>query len=68
MENYAVQPFRCRRHRPCAAEVLFSPREAACAAGEVYKRQSIKTEKVMKPEIEEQLKKVLADFAKGYAA
>ena len=29
---------------------------------------SIKTEKVMKPEIEEQLKKVLADFAKGYAA
>lgn len=28
---------------------------------------SIKTEKVMKPEIEEQLKKVLADFAKGYA-
>ena len=28
----------------------------------------IKTEKVMKPEIEEQLKKVLADFAKGYAA
>ncbi|MBP1580158.1 MAG: F0F1 ATP synthase subunit alpha [Oscillospiraceae bacterium] len=29
---------------------------------------SIKTEKVMKPEVEEQLKKVLADFAKGYAA
>ena len=29
---------------------------------------SIKTEKVMKPEIEEELKKVLADFAKGYAA
>ena len=29
---------------------------------------SIKTEKVMKPEIEEQLKKVLADFAKSYAA
>ena len=29
---------------------------------------SIKTEKVMKPEIEEQLKKVLADFAKGHAA
>ena len=29
---------------------------------------SIKTEKVMKPEIEEQLKKVPADFAKGYAA
>ena len=29
---------------------------------------SIKTEKVMKPEIEEQLKKVLADFAKRYAA
>ena len=29
---------------------------------------SIKTEKVMKPEIEEQLTKVLADFAKGYAA
>ena len=29
---------------------------------------SIKTEKVMKPEIEEQLKKVLSDFAKGYAA
>ncbi len=29
---------------------------------------SIKTEKVMKPEIKEQLKKVLADFAKGYAA
>ena len=29
---------------------------------------SIKTEKVMKREIEEQLKKVLADFAKGYAA
>ena len=29
---------------------------------------SIKTEMVMKPEIEEQLKKVLADFAKGYAA
>ena len=29
---------------------------------------SIKTEKVMKPEIEEQLKRVLADFAKGYAA
>lgn len=29
---------------------------------------SIKTEKVMKPVIEEQLKKVLADFAKGYAA
>lgn len=29
---------------------------------------SIKTEKVMKPEIEEQLKKVLADFAKGYEA
>lgn len=29
---------------------------------------SIKTEKVMKPEIEEQLKKVLADFAKDYAA
>lgn len=29
---------------------------------------SIKIEKVMKPEIEEQLKKVLADFAKGYAA
>ena len=29
---------------------------------------SIKTEKVMKPDIEEQLKKVLADFAKGYAA
>ena len=28
---------------------------------------SIKTEKVMKPEIEEQLKTVLADFAKGYA-
>ena len=33
MENYAVQPFRCRRHRPCAAEVLFPSREAACAAG-----------------------------------
>ena len=29
---------------------------------------SIKTEKVMKPEIEDQLKKVLADFAKSYAA
>ncbi len=29
---------------------------------------SIRTEKVMKPEVEEQLKKVLADFAKGYAA
>ncbi len=29
---------------------------------------SIKTEKVMKPEIEEKLKTILAEFAKGYAA
>ncbi len=29
---------------------------------------SIKTEKVMKPEIEEKLKSILAEFAKGYAA